>query len=650
MSNAAPEPKENMGAPAPRIDARLKVTGQARYPADIPVGNVAHAVLVTSPIARGKAGAVSVDAAKAVPGVLDIMTYGAMDHLEKPKFGGGGSTSIGPLHDRTIHHDGQIVALVVADSFEAAREAAGLVRVGYTQEEPSAGFGSKGSEELSAVGHAQSHKEDPKVGDFEAAWSSAPTKMEADYSTPTQHHNPIELFSTTCAWEDGKLTVWEPSQNVVGHAREIARQMKLPPENVRVISQYIGGAFGSKGPLTPRTAIIAEAARRLNRPVRCVVTRQQGFTVATYRAETRHRIRIGSDAEGRITAFSHEGWELTSRPDDYAVGGTSTTARMYGYGNVATKVNLVKADRNTPGYMRSPPETPYMFALESAMDEAALAAGLDPVEFRRINDTDKDPISGKPYTTRSLMACYDAAAEAFRWKERKTEPGSMRDGDWLIGWGCATATYPTHMGPTTARVRLTSDGKVRVQSASHEIGTGIRTVAAQMAAEKLGVPLEAVEVEMGDSALPPAPVSGGSISTASVCSAVMKACEAIRDRLAKAASGKPDGPLAGRDPAGLSLTADGIGVPGGPTMPLAEAFAAAGTGAIEEYAEWAPDGAPPDAIAKLYAGQGQPSGGGSEGPKLMYAFGAEFVEVRINARTREVRVPRIVGASPLAGS
>jgi xanthine dehydrogenase YagR molybdenum-binding subunit len=257
---------------------------------------------------------------------------------------------------------------------------------------------------------------------------------------------------------------------------------------------------------------------------------------------------------------------------------------------------------------------PYIYALESAMDELAVKLGMDPVELRRVNDTMQDPITGKPYSSRSLMKCYDAAAAAFGWSRRNPQIGATREGDWLIGLGCATAVYPTHVGACAARVRLLSDGETRVQVAAHEIGNGARTVIGQMAAERLGMPLSSVTVEVGDSRLPPAPVAGGSNTTASCCSAVLKACDAIRAKL-----GEPEG------------------------ASLADQFKRLGVGAIEEYAEFIPSGAPPDAIKKLYAGT-PTLVGGPEGDKLMYAMGAEFVEVRVNARTREIRVPRIVGA------
>ncbi|WP_207461187.1 xanthine dehydrogenase family protein molybdopterin-binding subunit [Azospirillum sp. SYSU D00513] len=642
MSVTAPEPKRNMGQPVPRVDARLKVTGEARYPADVPLNNLAHGVLVTSDIARGRIKRLDLAEAKAVQGVIEILTHENARELKPLAFGNAVATSISPLAEPRIWHDGQIIALVLADTYEAAREAAYRVKAEYDTEPPSAGFGSAGTETVLAKDVTETHKEDPAVGDVEAALRSAAVTIDVEYSTPTQHHNPIELFSTTCAWAGDQLTVYEPSQFVYGYKHAVAKQLGIDPRNVRVISQYIGGAFGSKGPMTPRTGIVALAAKRINRPVRCVVTRQQGFTTTTYRAETRHRIRIGATPDGKITGFSHEGWEITSRPDAYVVAGTDTTSRLYGYGAVWTRVNMVKADRNTPGYMRSPPELPYNYALESAMDELAVALKMDPVELRRVNDTMKEPIKGLPYTSRPLMQCYDEAAASFGWSKRNPAVGSMREDDWLIGWGCATAVYPTNMGAAAARVRLSSDGSVRVQTAAHEIGTGAYTVIGQMAAERLGVGIEAVNVELGDTALPPAPVAGGSNTTATVCSTVLKACDAIRDKLFRAAVAAKDSPLAGRDPAQLELRGGTVQA-GGASEKLSDLFARMGSGAIEEYAEWMPAGFAPESIQKLYNGTSTLKGG-SKGDKMMYAFGAEFVEVRIHARTREIRVPRIVGA------
>jgi xanthine dehydrogenase YagR molybdenum-binding subunit len=354
--------------------------------------------------------------------------------------------------------------------------------------------------------------------------------------------------------------------------------------------------------------LVALAARRLNRPVKLVATRDQGFTIATYRAETRHHIRLGARRDGNFVGYSHEGWEVSSRPDPYVVAGVEESAHLYAFGEVTTKVNIVRADRNTPGFMRSPPVVPYIFALESAVDEMALKLGIDPIELRRINDTTIDPVEGKPWSSRSLMTCYDQAAAAFGWSRRRAEPGSMRDGEWLVGWGCATAVYPTHVGAATARVRLLANGQVRVQTAAHEIGNGVYTVLAQLAAERLGVPLSSVMVEVGDSDLPPAPVAGGSNTTASTCSAVLRACEAIRNKLFRTASTGNDGALAGRNAAEFSLTDGRAVATDGAAEELADLFKRAGVSAIEEYAEYVPPGVKPEALGQLYGGKSTQTG------------------------------------------
>jgi xanthine dehydrogenase YagR molybdenum-binding subunit len=627
MSVAAPEPKANMGAPAPRLDGRVKVTGEARYPSDMPVPNPAFAFLVTSAIAKGSITGMDLSEAKAVPGVLEILTHENIGDLKEIKYtpgGGGASTSVQDLGPK-IQHDGQIVAMVVADTFEAAREAAYKVKITYSEETPSATFDSPG------VTQAADKKPVPKAGDAEKDFNDADVKLEVAYETPTQHHNPIELFTTTAAWNNDELTIYEPTQFVYGTKNRTAEKMGIKPEKVHVVSHFVGGGFGAKGQLTPRTGLVALAAKRLNRPVKLVATRDQGFTIATYRAETRHAIKIGARKDGKITSFQHQGWEITSRPDDYSVAGVEDSARMYGFGAVKTGVTLVHADRNTPGFMRSPPVVPYIYALESALDELAIKLNMDPVQLRRVNDAMKDA-TGKQWSSRSLMQCYDQAAEAFGWSKRRVEPGSMRDGDWLVGWGCASAFYPTHVGAATARVQLSSDGRARVQIAAHEIGTGVMTVVGQMAAERLGVPLDQVAVEVGDSRLPPVPVAGGSNQTASCCSVVMKACDALMAKLNSASGSKE---TLGSAP-GNSLEAK---------------FARLGVSTLEEYAEFVPQAAQPNPVTGLFTNpikklyDGTPTlVGGSKGEKLMYAMGAEFVEVRIHRLTREIRVPRIVGA------
>jgi xanthine dehydrogenase YagR molybdenum-binding subunit len=623
------------------------VTGEARYASDTPLADPAYAFLVTSAIARGRIVNIDDGASCAVPGMLDILTHRNMGDAIKPTklFSDGGyvGSTIMPLGSDQIWHGGQIVAVVLAESFEAAREAAHRLEVTYATEEPSAGFDSAGTT-IVAAKDVSSNYEDPRVGDAAAAFAEAPVKVDQHYATPTQHHNPIELFTTSCAWADGRLTVWEGSQNVAGLKNGLAEQLGINPDKVHVVSPFIGGAFGSRGSLTQRTALIAVAARRLNRPVKLVATRDQGFTIATYRAETRHHVRLAADRDGKLVALIHEGEEVTSRPDNYKVAGTDASTRLYACPNVASKVSIVHADRNTPGFMRSPPEVPYLFALESAMDELAVALNMDPVELRRRNDSMREPIKGLPYTSRNLIPCFEAAAKSFGWDRRDPKPGSMRDGDWLVGWGCATTMYPTQMGPATARVTLTPQGSVKIQTAAHDIGTGAYTVIAVTAADRLGVALDKIVVELGDSELPPAPVAGGSNTTASVCNVVAKACEQIRARIADAAVAAANGAFAGKDAGRLVLTAGRLQDTDGAAEPLDTAVRRVSNGAIEAYAENTPHGVPPDGLSKLYQGHAVLAGGAKMKDRIQFAFGAEFVEVRVHARTCEIRCPRVVGA------
>ena len=634
-----------IGTPTSRYDGRLKVTGAARYASDQPVPHPVYGYLHVSAIAKGSIRAIDERAARAVPGVLEIFTYKNIGQIVPGKTidrKGHMGSSIAPLQQQILH-GGQIVALVAAESFEAAREASQRLVFDYAEEKPSPGFGSVGLTE-GPVNPPGEPQEAAKVGDFATAFAAAPVKVDARYATPTQHHNPLELFTTTCAWSNGKLTVWEGSQGVQGAKHGLAEQLSIKPEDVRIVSPYVGGAFGSRGSLTQRTAIVALAARKLGHPVKLEPTRAQGFTIATYRAETEHHVQLGATRDGKLVALNHEGQEITSRPDDYKVGGVDQTTRIYACLNVASKVTILHADRNTPGFMRSPPETPYMFALESAMDELAYALKMDPVELRRVNDTMHEPIKGLPYTSRRLMPCFDAAAAAFGWSRRNPEPGSMRDGDWLIGWGCASSAYPTQLSAATARVRLTREGHATVESATHEMGQGAYTALAITISDRLGVPIERIDVSLGDSDLPPGPTSGGSVSTASVCNVVAKACEDIRSKLAAAAVAS-EGALHGADPSQLSLVDGTLHAPDGRSEPLRDAIGRMTGGAIEAYAENLPHGVPSQGVAMLYQqGASAPTGGFRLKDRVQAAFGASFVEVRVHARTREVRVARLVGA------
>ena len=624
-TKAVPASKENMGQPIARYEARQKVTGGKIYSADLPVpGRKAYAWLVCSDIAKGRITAIDDAAAKAVPGVLMVMTHKNRPPLGDIKSflkGGMFLTDNNSLSGPEIDHAGQPVAMVVADTFEGAREAGHRLKIAYAAENPSATFDAPGATTKNLTEINPMHKP-LRFKDSAAALAASAHRIEAEYSTPTQHHNPIELFSTTAYWDGGNLVLHEPSQFVWGLKNGAASQLQLDEDAVRVKSPFVGGAFGSKGGITVRTALAALAARQLKRPVELVATRQQGFTISGDRQETRHKIALGCDANGKLTGYDHREWEFTSRVTPYNNAGLENAAAMYDFGAVRTDNFIEQGDRNVPNFMRSPPEMPNIYALESAMNELAAEAGIDPVAFRKMNDTRVNVTNSAPYTSRSVNECWDAAAASFGWDRRTPEPGSMREGDWLIGWGCAMATYPTQMSPSAAKVLLRRNGTALVEVAAHDVGTGCYTITAQAAGERLGIDPSKITVQMGDSRLPPGPVAGGSISTASVTSAVCDAC----DRLIQS----------------LGLTAADIAADDGAEL-LRTALERSGRPEVEATGAWSPPGAPDDALDALYKGKVRIVGGAME-KKTMFAFGAEMVEVRINARTREIRVPRMTGA------
>ena len=619
---ATPAPHANMGDSIRRTESLAKVTGKLVYAADTAVETPLQAYFVTSAIARGKLLSIDTSAAEAMEGVVKVYTHLNAPHRVASAYtqkGGYVSDTNMPLTGTEIFNDGQIIAIIVAETYEIARDASHRVMVRYEAAVPAATMDSPGVNIIHPDALIEKEK---KAGDFAAAFAAAPVKIEGQYSTPAQHQNAIELYSTTASWSGGELMIEEPSQFVVELANGAAAMMGIDPSAVHVANPYIGGAFGGKGFMTQRTPLIAGAARDLARPVRNIVTRAQCFTLATYRAETRHHVRLAADHEGHLLAYAHESWEMQSRHDDYPLAGFGVTTAMYGKPAIETRVNFVKADRQTPGFMRAPVEMPYMYALESAMDELAVTLEMDPIELRRLNDINHSPVDGAPFTSRSLMQCYDAAAASFGWHKRNPTSGSMRDGDWLIGYGCATAAYPTHMAPATARVTLHANGDAKVEVAGHDSGQGTYTALGQIAARELGLQPQQVKVVMGDSKLPAAPASSNSLATASLGSAVKLATEKILSYFGGSAPSQEA---------------------------WADAFARLGSTEISELGEFLPPGKTPEVLEKLRKGQvpftNQARGDESkDGKPLMFAFGAEFVEVRVHRLTREIRMPRMVGA------
>ncbi|GGE94265.1 xanthine dehydrogenase family protein molybdopterin-binding subunit [Sphingomonas prati] len=583
-----------------RIDGPLKVCGLAEYPGDVTLPGIVHAALAVSAIARGRVTSIYRDAAVAIPGVLLILTHedvgdaiGPVGHLME---GGWANSSWRPLASPEIRYAGQIVAMVVAETSEIAAAAAAALRVGYAGQSPVASLADPRCETERLADVSPEHH-DRRKGDLDAALAKAAVRIDGRYTTPIQHHNPIELPSTTCSWDGDRLTVYEPTRYLVAAQHGLASQLGIAPDRVRIISRFIGGHFGGKLALSQQTAICALAARRLGRPVRLEVSRRDQFTVANHRTETRHRIRLAATADGHLLGVGHDAATISSRFDNFAMEGTDVSTALYAADAVAAEERLGRVDRNTPGPMRAPPEVPFLFAIESAMDELAHTLNIDPIELRRRNDTLADPVTGKPFTTRPLMRCFDAAAAAFGWSDRVAQPrATLRDG-WWIGHGCAAAARPVKIGAAAIRLAQDATGAVRVETAHHEIGNGLYTLLASIVSERLNVPLDRVTVALGDTALPPAGISGGSATTTSLANALAEACDALLR--------KPEG-------------------------------------AREVRLDWLPAGAKPNALDELRAGHIKLITAPED--KLAWTFGAHLVEVRVHAATGEIRVPRHVGA------
>ena len=708
-------PNGRIGTPHWRIEGVAKVTGTALYGADqkpllghegramqsteeMPaeaagvLKHVLHAALRTSPIALGRITAIDEGAARAIPGVCEILTYknvGKKIKAGKPMLDHGYmAQAVQPLESDRIHFADQVVAVVVANTAEIAQQAAQALQFLFDAEAPAISFDSPSAKVVKPKSLGETNL---KSGDVEAGFAASTACVDAWYETPPQHHNALELFQTTAAWHtdaDGteQLTIWESTQNVRGAQHGLAKQLGLKPTQIRVLSPLIGGAFGSKGELGQFTALVAFAARQIGQPVRFVASRRQCFSLRTFRAETRHHVRLGADAEGKLQAIDHESWELCSRKDRFATAGSDSTARLYGCHNVRTEVHNVEADRQAPGFMRAPPEMPYLFVMESAMDELSYKLGMDPVELRRRNDTPVELATGRPYTSRSLLRCVERGAELFGWNERNPAVRSMGDEDDLVGWGFASAFYPTQIGPAHCRITLASASegahshpRAVVEVGTHEIGTGIRTIVAITVADLLGLPMESIEVRIGDSQLPAAPLSAGSNSTATICSALAKCCEAIREKLAKAAVRDKRSALHGLNPKLIRLI-DGTAIfthdpqatgprlreqsfarpdhsvasgyfsgeafpEAHPSEPLHIALRrATGGKPLVQNMTNTPHGAPPViGPALVNKGVALMVGGANLKDRMQFAQGAHFVEVRISRATGMVRIPRMVG-------
>ncbi|MEU5903508.1 xanthine dehydrogenase family protein molybdopterin-binding subunit [Micromonospora sp. NPDC047467] len=567
-----------VGRAHPRLEGPEKVTGTARYAVEYPVDGVTYGWAVPATVVRGRITRVDTAEALASPGVLAVLHHG-----NAPRLAPGPEADLWLLQTPAVHCRGQLVAVVVATSLEAAREGARLVRIDYDTG-PHSTVLTADHPGLYRPDHVNpSYPTDTAEGDFDAGYAAAPVRMDATYRTPAYHNNPMEPHATTARWHDGRLLVHDSNQGATPVRATLAELFELPPDSIRVVTEHVGGGFGSKGYAKAAVVLAALAARHVDRPVKLALTRQQLFGPVGYRTPTIQRVRLAADADGRLTAICHDAISQTSTTREFAEQTAVYTRSMYAAPHRRTTHRLVRLDVPTPFWMRAPGECPGAYALESAMDELAVAVGIDPVELRVRNDAQVDPDQGEPFTSRNLVACLREGADRFGWDGRDPTPRARRDGRWLIGTGVAGSSYPARTRPSSAAATARPDGRFLVRVNATDIGTGARTALWQVAADALGVPPERVDIRIGDSDLPTAPLAGGSMGTASWSWAVIRACQALREKLRDA----PDG----------------------------EVTAQVST---------------EDEVA------GQPA-------RPRYAYGAQFVEVRVDADTGEVRVNRMLG-------
>ncbi len=578
----APPLTPAVGAPLTRIEAREKVTGVARYAVEHPADDVAYAWIVQATIAKGTIRHLDAGAALGHDGVLAVIW-----HENAPRLAEVDDGELALLQSARVSYRGQVVAVVVAESLESAREGAAVVRVDYDAEPHDVQLRADHPGLYRPETVNGGFEPDSEQGDLEAALREAAVTVDETYLTPAFHNNPMEPHATLAVWEGGNLTLYDSNQGAPSARETVAKVFELAPERVRVIVTHVGGGFGSKGTPRPNIVLAALGARHVERPVKLAVTRHQMFAFTGYRTPTVQRLRLGADGDGRLTAIAHEAVSQSSTVREFAEQTAVASRVMYAAPNRRTTHRLARLDVPTPSWMRAPGECPGMFALESAMDELASASGLDPIELRVRNEPDADPENGLPFSSRNLVACLREGAERFGWSQRDPAPRSRREGRWLVGTGVAASTYPTYRSPAQASARAEPDGGYVVKIGATDIGTGARTALTQIAADALEAQVARVRVEIGDSALPRAGVAGGSMGTASWGTAVVRACQDLRDRLSSH---------------GGDVPAEGL----------------EGTGDTAEEIQ---------AQEKL----------------ARHAFGAQFVEARVDADTGEVRVPRMVG-------
>ncbi|WP_410566868.1 xanthine dehydrogenase family protein molybdopterin-binding subunit [Amycolatopsis sp. cmx-4-61] len=567
-----------MGTGTTRRDGPAKVTGTAPYAFEAPAGRPLYGHLVQATIARGRCARIATVPAESLDGVVRVITPFTAERLANTD-----DAELAVLQDFEVPFRGHVVALVLAETPETARHAAELVAVDYDAEPHDVEL-SPGRGDLYAPDSVNpDFPTDTAQGDADAELERAEVTIGETYTTAMQHNNPLEPHATTALWDNGILTLWDSTQGVHPVRSALAKVFGLPAEKVRVRCPYVGGGFGSKGTPHANVVLAALAARAVpGRPVKLALTRQQMFALAGYRTPTIQRVRLGADSDGRLRALRVDVVEQTSRIKEFAEQTGVPARMMYAVPNRATSHRLAALDVPVPSWMRAPGECPGMFGPEVAMDELAVALGVDPIELRVRNEPERDPENGRPFSSRNLVACLRTGAGHFGWADRDPRPGVRRDGRWLTGTGVAASVYPAKRSPgSTALIRF-EDGRYVVEIGAADLGTGAWTILPQIAADALGVPASAVEARIGDTGYPNATVAGGSSGTASWGTAIVAAAAAFRDKY-------------GSDPAeGAEAAGD---TPENP--------------AEEEYS--------------------------------MYAFGAQFAEVRVDADTGEIRVPRLYG-------
>lgn len=559
-----------VGTAASRVDGRAKVTGAAKYAGEFAADGLLHGFVVEATIPRGRIVRLDPGDALKVRGVIDVLSHQNRpplvddDEAWKDEVAPEEGSPFRPLYDDRIRFNGQPIALVIAEDWETAKFAATLLRIEYETEDFTT--------DLEAARGTAVEKKSPHEprGDAPAALAAAATRHEAEYLIPTEHHNPMELFATTVVWDGGgKLTVYDKTQGVQNVQKFLSGILGKATDDIRVLSPYVGGAFGSGLRPQHQVVLASLAALAVQRSVRVVLTRQQMYGLG-YRPQTIERIGLGMSSDGALEAVTHEAIAITSRYEDFSRNDTGWAEQLYKSRNSRYSHKLVRLDVSTPCDMRAPGAASGVCALECAMDELAIKLGLDPIELRLKFYSERDQSGDLPYTSKQLRECYARGAEAFGWRRRNPAPRAMRDGKELIGWGMATGIWEALQMPVAARIALTANGHAEVSCAASDIGTGTYTILAQVAADALGLPIENISVRLADSSLPKAPVEGGSWMAASSAHAVLGAADEVRRELLKLAAAMPASPLAGADPDEVVLSEGMITHRDGRTVSIAD--------------------------------------------------------------------------------